>query len=211
MFGLMTPPWTRAETAFSATFVLLILLLGADPAFRDALRFDRELIVAGESWRIFTGNFVHIGAGHLWLDTLGLALLLLFFRDVFSPRDWTLATLTGVLAVGVGLWFLNPEVRSYVGISGVLHTLLFAGLLLSFRHSPLINGIVFAAMAARLWSEQQPGYDVYYMQDTIGGAVMVDAHLYGALASLPVVLLCWRASQARQLRFRAADVAPPAK
>lgn len=205
MFGLMTPPWTRAEVVFSASFVLLILALGTDPAFRDALGFDRQLIAAGEGWRIFTGNFVHLGAGHLWLDTLGLALLLLFFRDVFSPLAWALATLAGALAVGVGLWFLNADVQGYVGISGVLHTLLFAGLLLSFRHSPLINGVVFVAMAARLWSEQQPGYDVFYMQDTIGGAVMVDAHLYGALASLPVVALCWRASQARQRRFRAAD------
>jgi membrane associated rhomboid family serine protease len=111
------------------------------------------------------------------------------------------------VAVSAGLWYLNTDVNGYLGISGVLHTLLFAGLLLSFRHSPLINGVVFVAMAARLWSEQQPEYDIYYMQETIGGAVMVDAHLYGALASLPVTLLLWRSSQRRQLRFRAADQA----
>jgi len=207
MFGLMTPPWTRAEAVFSASFVLLVLALGLEPAVREALRYDRELIAAGEAWRIVTGNFVHLGVGHLVLDVLGLALLLLFFRDVFSPRLWLLATLAGALAVGAGLWFLNPGLPGYLGISGVLHTLLFAGLLLSFRHSPLINGVVFAAMSARLWSEQQPDYDVLQMQDVIGGAIAVDAHLYGALASLPVVALCWRASQARQARFRAADSA----
>lgn len=205
MFGLMTPPWTRAEAVFAVAFVALVLALGVDPAVRDALRFDRALIAGGEWWRLLTGNFVHLGAGHLWLDVLGLSLLLLFFRDVFSPGLWTLATLAGALAVGGGLWLLNPALQGYLGISGVLHTLLFAGLLLSFRHSPVVNGVVFAAMCARLWSEQQAGYDVLQMQDVIGGAIAVDAHLYGALASLPVAALCWRSSQARQMRFREAD------
>lgn len=203
MFALFTPPWTRSETLFAIGLVALVLLAGAGgDTVRDALRFDREAIAAGQWWRLISGNFVHLGAGHLWLDVAGLALLLLFFRDVFAPRDWAVAVGVGALAVGAGLWYLNPEVWRYVGISGVLHTLLFAGLLLSFRHSPWINGIVFVAMAARIWSEQQPDYDVNYMHETIGGAVMVDAHFYGALAALPVVALLWRRSQARQLHFR---------
>lgn len=206
MFGLLHPRWTRGELLFTAGFLLLVLLLGAlDQAALEALRYDRALIASGEGWRIFTGNFVHLGPGHLLLDSTGLLLLLLFFRDVFSPRDWALAVLTGSLVVGGGLWLFNPDVSRYVGISGVLYTLLFAGLLLSFRHTPLINGIVFVGMAYRLWSEQQPGYDVNYMQSSIGGAVMVDAHLYGALAALLVVPLLWRSSQVRQARFRLAD------
>lgn len=208
MFGLLTPRWTRNELLFSAGFLLGVILLcvAGDPP-RDALRYDRSLIAAGEYWRILTGNLVHLGSGHMLLDGTGLLLLLLFFRDVFSPRDWAITVLVGALAVGGGLWFLNPDVERYVGISGVLHTMLFAGLLLSFRHTPVINGIVFVAMAARIWTEQQPAYDVNYMQATIGGSVMVDAHLYGALAAVPVTLLLWRASQVRQARFRSADQA----
>ncbi len=204
MFGLFTPRWTRSEIAFSVgTLLLVVLLAVAGDGLREVLRYDRALIAACQWWRFLSGNFVHLGFGHLLLDGTGLALLLLFFRDVFAPRDWAVAMTAGSIAVGFGLWFLNPEVRYYVGISGVLHTLLFAGLLLSFRHTPWINGIVFVAMAARIWAEQQPGYDIHYMQATIGGAVMVDAHLYGALAALPVTLLLWRRSQARQARFRA--------
>lgn len=208
MFGLFVPRWTRGEIVFTAGYVLLVLLLaaGGDGA-REALRYDRELIAAGEAWRVLTGNFVHLGAGHLWLDLTGLVLLLLFFRDVFGPRDWALASLAGAAVVGGGLWLLDPAVRSYMGISGVLHTLLFAGLLLSFRHNPAINGVVMAGMAWRLWSEQQAGYDVHYMQELIGGAVLVEAHLYGALAALPVTVLLWRRSQVRQSRFRASDAA----
>lgn len=203
MFGLLEPRWTRADIAFSAGFVLLLLLLGAlgEPA-REWLRYDRLAIGGGEWWRLLTGHFVHLGAGHLWLDTLGLALLLLFFRDVFSPRDWFVATLAGALVVGLALWWREPQLWRYVGISGVLHTLLFAGLLLSLRWNPVINGIVLAAMSWRIWTEQQPGYDVNYMLQTIGGAVMVDAHFYGALAALPVVALLWHRSQRRQARFR---------
>lgn len=206
MFGLLTPRWTRTEILFSGGYLVLVLVLTlAGEVPRDGLRYERELVAAGEWWRVLSGNFVHLGAGHLLLDVTGLALLLLFFRDVFSPRDWILATTVGALVVGAGLWFLQPQVSNYLGISGVLHTLLFAGLLLSFRYNPLINGAVFAAMSWRLWSEQQPTYDVHAMQDLIGGAVLVDAHLYGALAALPVTALLWRRSQARQAVFRAAD------
>lgn len=208
MFGLLTPRWTRDEIAFSAGLVALVLLLAVfGDGARELLRYDRGAIASGEWWRVLSGNFVHLGIGHLALDTLGLALLLLFFRDVFAPGDWALALLCGSLAVGLGLWFRDPLVLRYVGISGVLHTLLFAGLLLSFRHTPLLNGFVFAAMAFRIWTEQQPDYNVNYLYRQIGGAVLVDAHLYGALASLPVTVLLWRRSQVRQVRFRAADAA----
>ena len=208
MFGLLHPRWTRAEILFSAGFVLLLLLLaaGGDP-LRDSLRYDRVAIGAGEWWRLATGHFVHLGTGHLLLDTTGLALLLLFFRDVFSPRDWTVAVVTGAVVTGLALYLCTPDLGRYVGISGVLHTLLFAGLLLSFRYNPVINGIVLAAMTHRIWTEQQAGFDVNHMQSVIGGAVAVDAHFYGALAALPVVLVLWRRSQARQARFRAADAA----
>lgn len=207
MFGLFEPRWTRAETLFALLLLATVAALGLSEVAREWLRFDRELIAAGEAWRVVSGHFVHLTPGHLALDGLGLALLLLFFRDVFSPRDWAFALLTGAVLVGAGLWYFSPELTGYVGISGLLHTLLFAGLLLSFRHSPWINGIVFVAMSARIWQEQQPGYDIHQMMSVIGGAVAVDAHLYGALASLPVTLLLWRRSQARQARFRAADEA----
>lgn len=208
MFGLLVPRWTRGEILFTGGYVLLVLLLAAaGEGARDMLRYDRDLIAAGEIWRLLTGNFVHLGAGHLWLDVTGLVLLLLFFRDVFGPVEWAMASLLGSVAVGGTLWLLDPGIGSYMGISGVLHTLLFSGLLLSFRHNPVINGIVMAGMVWRLWSEQQAGYDVNYMQELIGGAVLVDAHLYGALAALPVTLLLWRRSQIRQSRFRASDAA----
>jgi rhomboid family GlyGly-CTERM serine protease len=206
MFGLLNPPWTRGELLASGGLVALVLLLGlAGEGVRDALAWNRAAIEAGHWWRLLTGHLVHLGAGHLLLDLTGLVLLLLFFRDVFAPRDWLLAGLLGAALVSAGLWFLDPGVRGYVGISGVLHTWLFAGLLLSLRHTPLINGIVLAAMIWRLWTEQQPDYDAAYMQSFIGGSVLVNAHLYGALAALPVTALLWRRSQARQARFRAND------
>lgn len=206
MFGLFHPRWTRAEVLVSAGLVLLLLLLAAagDTA-REVLRYDRTLIDTGQWWRLASGHFVHLGLGHLLLDTTGLALLLLFFRDVFSPRDWALAIAISALATGLALYLRDPSLARYVGISGVLHTLLFAGLLLSIHHNPVINGIVLAVMCQRLWSEQQPGFDVNHMQSVIGGAVAVDAHFYGALAALPVVALLWRRSRARQARFRGAD------
>ena len=61
----------------AALSLLCLLLTMAGPQLSPILRYDRAAVAAGEWWRLFSGNFVHLGYWHLLLNVLSLALLML--------------------------------------------------------------------------------------------------------------------------------------
>ena len=48
-------------------------------------------------------------------------------RADYDAAEWCVIVLAGALAICSGLWWLSPSVAWYVGISGVLHTVMAAG------------------------------------------------------------------------------------
>src|SRR5579859_1101902 len=123
----------------------LVLAAAGEPA-RGLLRYDRVAIGQGAVWRLFTGNFVHLGVGHLLEDMAGLWLLWLLFEDVLSGWRALAVVSTGALAVGCGLYLGDPQVDWYVGISGALDTLWAAGalglILLGDRFGWMLAGVL---------------------------------------------------------------------
>jgi rhomboid family GlyGly-CTERM serine protease len=158
---------------------LLLAALG-EPA-REWLRYDRFAIGHGQWWRLFTGNFVHLGAGHLLEDMAGLVLLWLLFEDVLTGWRMPAVICAGALAVGVGLALGDPQVDWYVGISGALDTVWAAGSLGLMRRRDRFGWMLAAVLVAKLIYEQCFGALPFSSVST-GGKVIVDAHLYGALA-----------------------------
>src|SRR5690348_16523483 len=74
----MSPALTRIRhlllrhwPLLSVLLPCLLLAVGGD-ALRLPLRYDRDAVLHGEVWRLLTGNFVHLGAGHLLEDMAGL-------------------------------------------------------------------------------------------------------------------------------------------
>jgi hypothetical protein len=87
------------------------------------------------------------------------------------------------LGVGIGLLGLQPQVGWYVGLSGVVHGLFAAGCLALLRRHPQVAVLALAALAAKLGWEQvhPPGAS---REALVGGAIVVNAHLYGAAGGL---------------------------
>ncbi len=161
-------------------------------AGRLALRFDRAGLDQGELWRLLTGHLVHLGWPHYWLNATALLLLSLLFGRLFSLAGWGLITVVSVAAVDLGLWFLEPSLHWYVGLSGVLHGFPAAAAVGLFRVRPVEAGVVAGLLAAKLLYENllgpMPGSEA-----VSGGAVVVAAHLYGAAGGAAAALI---------LRFR---------
>jgi len=158
----------------------LLLALGGEST-RYWLRYDRPLIFQGQLWRLVTGNFVHLGPGHLAEDLVGLVLLWLLFEDVLPSWRVPALLLAGSLAVGLGLLLGDPGVDWYVGISGALDTLWAAGSFGLIRRRDPFGWILAAVLLTKLVYEQLFG-PLPFSSLTTGGSVVVDAHLYGALA-----------------------------
>ncbi|MEM6985074.1 MAG: rhombosortase [Pseudomonadota bacterium] len=160
---------------------------------RDLWQFDRAAIDGGAWWLLFTGNLVHLNTGHLALNLLGLSVIVLLVWHHLRTPQWLACFAISAAAVGVGLYLRDPELSYYVGLSGVLHGLLLAGIIIDVAKDPRGGWILLAAIVAKLGWEQWHGA-VPGSEWAAGGTVVVNSHLYGAVAGavVGVVILAWR-------------------
>ena len=170
--------------------VAAALLLGGDAA-REWLAFERDTIREGEAWRLVTGHLVHLGWPHFALNAAGLVLVWTLVGSAFKPAGWILIILASIAAIDLGLWTFNPELQWYVGLSGALHGVLAAGLVMSCRQPRIETTILAVLLLCKLAWEQFSG-PLPGSEGSSGGPVIVDAHLYGAIGGMLAGLLSWQ-------------------
>jgi rhomboid family GlyGly-CTERM serine protease len=163
----------------TVVMIALALMLSGDSG-RDPLRFDRGSIAAGEFWRLLSGHFVHLGVSHTLLNLAGLVLVWFLVGRAWTWRQWLLLMAASVAAIDLGLWLGSPQLEWYVGLSGLLHGMLAAGIVAGLadrNYEALVLAIVVTGkLAWEQFAGPLPGSEA-----TSGGAVIVDAHLYGVI------------------------------
>jgi len=166
---------------FALLLVLALLLspqLGGDPV-RLALRYDRAPIAAGQWWRLVTGHFVHLDLHHALLNSAGAVLMWALFARDYTAWKWCLILFASVVGIDAGFWWRDPGLEWYVGCSGVLHGVMAAGTIAHLRRRDPDGWLLLGFLVLKLGFEQTHGP----LPFAGGGvAVVVDAHLYGALA-----------------------------
>ncbi len=183
----------RRLWAFLAICAALAAIESLGDAGRLLLRYERELVAQGEWWRLLTGHIVHLGWTHFALNVMGLALMWALFFPDYSLRSWALILSCSLIAIDAAFFFIERDVRWYVGLSGVLHGVMAAGTLAYVRRREPGAWILLPFLVGKLLYEQFVG-TMPYSLDSSGGPVVVDAHLYGVLgAVVAVVALRWRA------------------
>jgi rhomboid family GlyGly-CTERM serine protease len=170
--------------------VALALLLSGD-AGREWLRFDRTGIAAGEAWRLLTGHLVHLGVSHTLLNLAGLVLVWFLVGRAFSGPQWLWIMAGSVAAIDLGLWFGAPALEWYVGLSGLLHGMLAAGIAAGLAARSVEAVLLAVVVAGKLAWEQFAG-PLPGSETTSGGAVIVDAHLYGVIGGALVAAMLIR-------------------
>jgi rhomboid family GlyGly-CTERM serine protease len=159
----------------------LALSLGGDAA-RGWGRYDRGALEAGQVWRLLTAHLVHLGWGHLWPNLLALLLICGLVEEFLKPVEWVAVSIVAALGIDAGLYAFDPGVPWYVGLSGVLHGVVACGALMMLRARQYRIGAILAlGVAAKLTFEQIQG-PLPFTQASAGGAVIVAAHLYGAIS-----------------------------
>jgi rhomboid family GlyGly-CTERM serine protease len=159
--------------------LLLASELGGNGA-RLALRYERAAVVAGEWWRLVTGHFVHLGLEHALLNALGLLLMWALFARDYRPFGWLAIVAATLAAIDLGLVLRDSTIEWYVGSSGALHGVLAAGTLAHLKRGEFDGWLLAIFLVGKLTYEQYVGA----LPLTSGGAVVIDAHLYGALGGL---------------------------
>ena len=93
------------------------------------LRYERAAVLHGEWWRLATGHLVHADPAHLVWNLLGVLLVAWLFASEYHTAEWLLIMLASTAAIDFGFLLWLPDLRWYVGFSGVLHGMMAAGLL----------------------------------------------------------------------------------
>ncbi|MBL4608206.1 MAG: rhombosortase [Pseudomonadales bacterium] len=170
--------------------ILSLVIYIFDPAATQWLRYQRLSIEGGEYWRLLTGHLCHLGELHLLFNLLGMWLVTLLLHQVLRGHTWLLVFTFSLVGTSMGLWFFSPQVIAYVGLSGALHGLVVAGGILDLRNLFFNNVILLLGVFGKIIWEQSSYYS-QSMSELIGGHVLVESHLYGALAGalIGVVLL----------------------
>lgn len=184
--------------ALPLTLVVLSTLFAVfGDSATEWLRYDRDEILHGQWWRVFTGNIVHLGWPHLLLNLAGLILVWLLFRPSLTTRSWVIVTAISSVAVGCGLLLFDPVLQWYVGLSGVLHGLFAAGVVSALYAGSRGDWLLLALFIAKIIWEQLEG-SMPGSAEIAGGKVIVDAHLYGAIGGTVTVLLIILANRLRR-------------
>ena len=180
---------SRAVWLPPAVLMALILLLGlGGDAARTALRYDTAAIAAGQWWRLLTGNLVHLSWWHLFLNELGLVVLVLLCPERLSGAVWARRVVLIGIGMSVCLYYLVPRIHWYVGMSGVIHGLFLLGLVPQVRQRDLIAAACLAYLVGKVAWEMYAGAPVSD-EAAIGGKVLVESHLYGSLSAVAYGLI----------------------
>lgn len=162
---------------FGVAIICVILQL---VGWTATLRYERALL-ASEPWRLLSGHLVHLGWFHLILNLIALALIWTLFGQRIRSWAWGVVFIGCALAIALALYLFDRELAWYVGLSGVLHGMLVFGALATLHSEGRMAALLLLMVAAKLLWEQLSGGDAG-TSALVGGAVIVNAHLYGALA-----------------------------
>ena len=193
----------RTSPSVALFYIIVVTVTLQFLAPVEFAKYDRGLVLEGEVWRLVTGVWVHLTWAHLFMNFLGLALVLALFRKCVRP----LAVLAMVTAIGTlsHLLLLAYTGLSWgVGLSGALH-----GLFLHYTLSHVwpqarrFALILLTGLSLKLLLEAALGNSTSAWLD--GQPVALPLHWAGSAAGLltaAVVSLTQRRVTARQSQGR---------
>lgn len=160
---------------------------------REMLIYERDALMAGELWRMLTCNYIHLGWNHWQLNMAGFILIGWLFADEAPLSAWVGVLLICCLASSLGMFWLTPDADRVVGMSGVLHGLFVFGAMSWIQHGFRAGWVLLLGVGAKLIWEQTRGA-VPLTEAFVGGAVITDAHLWGALGGMfaALIRLVWQ-------------------
>ncbi|MBI2813117.1 MAG: rhombosortase [Opitutae bacterium] len=177
-------PWICLAAAAAA------LLIQLNPAWRDALLYDRAALARGEVWRVWTGHLVHFGWPHFVADT-GLLLILGWLLAARHARFTRLALAFMPVFIGAALYWLDPAMPRYGGLSALDLGLLVYLALQGWQRNwadwfwPAVLAIYVGEIIFEIHQGGRGGGMIRFDDPSI--QVATSAHL----ASAACALLCW--------------------
>ncbi len=166
---------------YCTLLALTLLLFNMPASWQQLLAYQRDSLAAGELWRLLSGHLLHSNGYHLLLNGGGLLIMMLLHASYQRQVALLWQCLFSALMISTLLYWLQPQVQQYVGLSGVLHGLLFFGALMDIKTAKTGGVLLTLGILAKIAYEQYQGPDVE-LGRLIDATVAIDAHLYGVIS-----------------------------
>jgi len=158
---------------------LSLAILGED--LTKYLIYNRSEIGDAQLWRFITAHLVHLGWNHLWLNLSVLVIIWFLVKDFLSIKLWWLVALISSIGISLGLYLFMSELQWYVGLSGLLHSLLVCGAVIGISKGKKEFIFLLIFVFIKIIYEQFYGS---LNMELIRGDVVVNAHFYGVVMGL---------------------------
>jgi len=101
----------------------------------------------------------------------------------YSIKNYTALFLFCSIVTSVGIYYGNPLLAQYVGLSGVLHGIFVFGAIMDIKSKDKTGYLLFIGVWLKIAHEQIYGASSE-ISDLIEASVAIDAHLWGAIGGL---------------------------
>jgi rhomboid family GlyGly-CTERM serine protease len=171
----------------------IVLLVLALELFAPGVALEyRRALVSREPWRLLTGHFVHLSLLHALLNGVALLLIGRLFSDRLHMLELVILLVTSSILISLAFWATMPNLHWYLGLSGALHSVFFAGCVVWIAttrgRGHWLPAAALAAGALKVLLEQ-PWESDFPIREWLGGPIVPQAHLIGALVGIAAGLV----------------------
>lgn len=171
----------RGYTPFCILLLLAMLMFVLPESVQQLFAYQRADLASAELWRLISGHLLHSNFYHLLLNAGGLLIIMLLHAGYQRQLALWWQLLFSALLISCLLYWLQPDIQRYLGLSGILHSLLFFGALLDIKTGKTGGILLTLGILAKIGYEQYQGPDAE-LGRLISATVAIDAHLYGVIS-----------------------------
>jgi rhomboid family GlyGly-CTERM serine protease len=156
------------------------------------LVYDRQAVLAGELWRLWTGHLVHFSSGHLFYNLLVMAVAGCLLERGSSPR-FGFFCFTAAGLIGAALLAFKPQLRIFGGLSGLAVGAVLYLAVQGIRQGGgrlTLSWMLFFLSAAKLLAEALQGEAIFAASASQSFVPVFLAHWVGALTGVLFGIRC---------------------
>ena len=154
-------------------------------AIDQNLAYQYDAIAHGQVWRLMSGNLLHTNIWHLLMNLAGFWVIIFLYDIHFkrNPGNLMLLFVSLCLLEGIGLYLFYPNLKAYVGLSGLLHGLFVFGAIMDIRKGYRSGYLLFIGVILKVAYEQYFGASDS-ITHLINARVATESHLVGLVSGI---------------------------
>ena len=170
--------------AMVITLMTIVFQLIYEKFPTEPLSYQRTYFLSKLYWQWLTPSLVHANWNHWLLNIVNFYGILIVFFQAWSFKKVLFLFSISSLFITLSLYICLPNLNSYVGMSGVLYTLIVYGGLYTFSKQKIVSGLILLYVLLKLWIPDIINNSIGINTMLNGLHILTEAHFYGAVVGV---------------------------